>query len=181
MVPSPFDAKDFLKTLTSLPGVYRMLDAKGKVLYVGKARNLKRRVSSYFRANPTSAKVRSLVAHIQAIEITVTHTEAEALILESNQIKEFKPRYNVLLRDDKGYPYIYLSQQTYPRLAFHRGAKQDPGRYFGPYPNATAVHDTLTLLQKLFRLRQCDNIFSAIAAAPACNTRSNVAVPRAPG
>jgi len=166
MVSSPFDAKDFLKNLTSLPGVYRMLDAKGKVLYVGKARNLKRRVSSYFRANPTSAKVRSLVSHIHAIEITVTHTEAEALILESNQIKEFKPRYNVLLRDDKGYPYIYLSQQTYPRLTFHRGTKHDPGRYFGPYPNAAAVHDTLTLLQKIFRLRQCDNIFFSNRSRP---------------
>ena len=154
-----FDAKAFLKTLTSLPGVYCMLDAKEEVLYVGKARNLKRRVSSYFRANPASAKIHSLVTHICDIQVTVTHTEAEALILESTLIKKFRPRYNVLLRDDKGYPYIYLSEEDYPRLSMHRGGKRESGRYFGPYPHASAVHDTLVFLQKAFRLRQCEESF----------------------
>jgi excinuclease ABC subunit C len=155
----PFDAKPFLKTLTSLPGVYRLLDARGQVLYVGKARNLKKRVSSYFRPHQTSAKVRSLVTQVCAVEVTVTHTEGEALILESHLIKQFKPRYNVLLRDDKGYPYIHLSAEEFPRLSLHRGARRAPGRYFGPYPNAGAVHETLNLLQKVFRLRQCEDSF----------------------
>jgi len=155
----PFDATAFLKTLTALPGVYRMLDAAGQVLYVGKARNLKRRVASYFRSQPGSAKTRSLMAHTCRVEVTVTHTEGEALILENTLIKQFKPRYNVLLRDDKSYPYIHLSNDDYPRLSLHRGAKRAPGRYFGPYPNANAVRDTLNLLQNVFRLRQCDDSF----------------------
>lgn len=158
-VATVFDAKAFLKTLTPLPGVYRMLDAAGEVLYVGKARNLKRRVASYFRANPDSAKVRSLVAQIRAIDVTLTHTEAEALILESTLIKRYRPRYNVLLRDDKGYPYLHLSAEDYPRLSLHRGARRAPGRYFGPYPNARAVRETLQLLQKVFRLRPCEDSF----------------------
>ncbi len=157
--PPPFDSKAFLKTLTTLPGVYRMLDAKGQVLYVGKARNLNKRVSSYFRGNPSSVKVRSLAAQVRAVEITVTHTEGEALILESNLIKQFQPRYNVLLRDDKSYPYIHLSAGDFPRLSLHRGAKHVPGRYFGPYPNARAVYETLHLMQKVFRLRQCEDSF----------------------
>lgn len=154
-----FDAKAFLKTLTPLPGVYRMLDASGAVLYIGKARNLKRRVASYFRANQESAKVRSLVARIHAIEVTVTHTEGEALILESHLIKRHRPRYNVLLRDDKGYPYIHLSAGDYPRLSLHRGARRAPGRYFGPYPNATAAREALQLMQRVFRLRPCEDSF----------------------
>lgn len=155
-----FDAKAFLSNLTPLPGIYRMLDVRGEVLYVGKARNLKKRVSSYFRSNPSSAKIRSLVSQIHSIEVTVTYTEGEALILENNLIKQFKPRYNVLLRDDKGYPYIYLSEgEAYPRLALHRGAKRARGRYFGPYPNASAVRDTLHLLQKVFKVRQCEDSF----------------------
>ncbi len=154
-----FDAKTFLKTLTTLPGVYRMLDGQGRVLYVGKAHNLRQRVASYFRENHASAKTRSLVSNIQAIEVTVTHTETEALILENNLIKEFQPRYNILLRDDKSYPYIHLSADPFPRLTLHRGAKRAPGRYFGPYPNASAAHDTLNLLQKIFRLRGCENSF----------------------
>lgn len=158
-VATVFDAKAFLKTLAPLPGVYRMLDAAGEVLYVGKARNLKRRVASYFRANPDSAKVRSLVAQIRAIDVTLTHTEAEALILESTLIKRYRPRYNVLLRDDKGYPYLHLSAEDYPRLSLHRGARRAPGRYFGPYPNARAVRETLQLLQKVFRLRPCEDSF----------------------
>ncbi len=155
----PFDAQRFLRTLTTLPGVYRMLDAQGTVLYVGKARNLRQRVASYFREHHASARTRSLVARIHAIEITVTHTEAEALILESTLIKRLQPRYNVLLRDDKGYPYIHVAAGDFPRLELHRGARRAPGRYFGPYPHASAVRDTLNLLQKLFRLRSCEDAF----------------------
>jgi excinuclease ABC subunit C len=154
-----FDPKTFVQTLTPLPGVYRMLDASGQVLYVGKARNLKRRVASYFRANPESAKVRSLVAQIQTIEVTVTHTEGEALILESHLIKRHRPRYNVLLRDDKGYPYIHLSADPFPRLSLHRGPRRAAGRYFGPYPNATAAREALQLIQRVFQLRPCENSF----------------------
>ena len=157
--PPPFDSKSFLKTLTVLPGVYRMLDARGRVLYVGKARNLRQRVASYFRENQASAKTRSLVVHIHTIEVTITHTETEALILESTLIKEHQPRYNILLRDDKGYPYIHLSEGDFPRLSLHRGAKRAGGRYFGPYPNANAARDTLGLLQKVFRLRPCEDGF----------------------
>ncbi len=157
---SPFDVKDFLRTLTSRPGVYRMIGADGEVLYVGKAGNLKKRVSSYFQRNVTSQKTRTLVAQICSVEVTVTHTEAEALILENNLIKALLPRYNILLRDDKSYPYIFLSGgEAYPRLSFHRGAKRAKGRYFGPYPNASAVRESLHLLQKLFGVRQCDDVF----------------------
>jgi len=159
VTPSPFDFKAFLKTVAALPGVYRMLDEQGTILYIGKALSLKQRVASYFRENHASAKTRSLVAQIRAIEITITHTETEALILESTLIKEHQPRYNILLRDDKGYPYIHLSGGDFPRLALHRGAKRAVGRYFGPYPNANAVRDTLYLLQKVFRLRPCEDSF----------------------
>ena len=156
----PFDARDLLNTLTSRPGVYRMLDNSGKVLYVGKARNLKKRVSSYFSRTGLSVKTRALVEQIANIEVTITHTESEALLLENNLIKEFKPRYNILLRDDKSYPYIYLStDQVFPRLGFHRGARRRKGRYFGPYPSSGAVRDSLQLLQKLFKVRQCEDSF----------------------
>jgi excinuclease ABC subunit C len=155
-----FDAGDFLKTLTSRPGVYRMLDARGKVLYVGKARNLKKRVASYFRQSGLSVKTQALVGQIAGIEVTVTNTEGEALLLENNLIKKLRPRYNVLLRDDKSYPYIYLStDQEFPRLSFHRGARRGKGRYFGPYPSSGAVRESLHLLQKLFRVRQCEDSF----------------------
>lgn len=154
-----FDPNAFLKTLTTLPGVYRMLGEHGQVLYVGKARNLRQRVASYFREHQTSAKTISLVTHIRAIEVTVTHTEAEALILESTLIKQLQPRYNILLRDDKGYPYLHVSADAFPRLSLHRGAKRAPGRYFGPYPHANAVRETLNLLQKVFRLRSCEDSF----------------------
>jgi len=154
----PFDHKAFLQTLTHNPGVYRMLDAEGKVLYVGKAKDLKRRVSSYFTRSQ-NRRIQLLVSKIRSIETTVTHTEAEALILENNLIKSLKPRYNVLLKDDKSYPYIYLSAETFPRLAFHRGAKKGKGRYFGPYPNAGSMRETMQLLQKLFPVRQCDESF----------------------
>ncbi|MBD8213976.1 excinuclease ABC subunit UvrC [Erwinia persicina] len=152
-----FDAKNFLKTVTSQPGVYRMYDAGGTVIYVGKAKDLKKRLSSYFRGNLASRKTEALVALICQIDVTVTHTETEALLLEHNYIKLYQPRYNVLLRDDKSYPYIFLSADAHPRLASHRGAKHAKGEYFGPFPNGYAVRETLSLLQKVFPVRQCEN------------------------
>ncbi len=152
-----FDAKAFLKTVTSQPGVYRMYDAQGTVIYVGKAKDLKKRLVSYFRSNLASRKTEALVAQIQHIDVTVTHTETEALLLEHNYIKLYQPRYNVLLRDDKSYPFIFLSADTHPRLAMHRGAKHAKGEYFGPFPNGYAVRETLALLQKIFPVRQCEN------------------------
>ena len=126
--PVPFDSRAFLKTLTTRPGIYRMLDGEGSVLYVGKAGNLRKRVSSYFRKTGLNAKTRVLVDQIIDVEVTVTGTEAEALLLESNLIKQYRPRYNVLLRDDKSYPYIYLSsEQDFPRLCLHRGARRKKG------------------------------------------------------
>lgn len=157
-----FDSRALLRTMTSLPGVYRMLGKDGEILYVGKARNLKNRLSSYFRGSGLSPKTRALVAQIRDIQISVTQSEAEALLLESNLIKAHRPRYNILLRDDKSYPWIYLSLgQSYPRLAYHRGSRRREGRYFGPYPSAVAVRDTLNLLEKVFRLRTCeDSVFA---------------------
>ncbi len=157
--PQPFDSKAFLKTLTTRPGVYRMFDAQGTVIYVGKAKNLKRRVSSYFQRTDQAPKTQALVANIHAIEVTVTHTENEALLLENNLIKSLRPRYNILLRDDKSYPYLYLSDDPFPRLGFHRGKRGKKGRYFGPYPSAGAVRESLNLLQKLFPVRQCEEHF----------------------
>jgi excinuclease ABC subunit C len=158
-VNQTFDAATFLKNLTSRPGVYRMLDIEGKVLYVGKARNLKRRVSNYFRKSGLAAKTRALASQICDIKIIVTHTENEALILENNLIKALQPRYNVLLRDDKSYPYIFLSGDDFPRLGFHRGGKRISGHYFGPYPSVGAVRETLRLLQEVFPIRQCEDSF----------------------
>ncbi|PRD14653.1 excinuclease ABC subunit UvrC [Pantoea coffeiphila] len=152
-----FDARSFLKTVTSQPGVYRMYDASETVIYVGKAKDLKKRLSSYFRGNLASRKTEALVSLIQQIDVTVTHTETEALLLEHNYIKLYQPRYNVLLRDDKSYPYIFLSADAHPRLASHRGAKHAKGEYFGPFPNGYAVRETLSLLQKVFPVRQCEN------------------------
>ncbi len=155
-----FDSKAFLKHVTGKPGIYRMYNAEGKVLYVGKARNLKKRLQSYFRATGLSPKTELLVSQIADVDVTVTHTESEALLLENNLIKEYRPRYNVLLRDDKSYPYIYISDKDrYPRIDLHRGARKKPGRYLGPYPNAGAVRDTINLLQKTFRIRQCEDSY----------------------
>ncbi|MBJ7220379.1 MULTISPECIES: excinuclease ABC subunit UvrC [unclassified Brenneria] len=152
-----FDAPAFLKTVTSQPGVYRMYDAANTVIYVGKAKDLKKRLSSYFRRNVASRKTEALVKSIRQIDVTITHTETEALLLEHNYIKLYQPRYNVLLRDDKSYPMIFLSADRHPRLAVHRGAKHAKGEYFGPFPNGNAVRETLILLQKLFPVRQCEN------------------------
>ncbi len=156
-----FDSPTFIKTLTSKPGVYRMLDAEGRILYVGKARNLRKRVSSYFRPPAQLApKTRAMMSQACSVEVTVTHTEGEALLLEDNLVKEYKPRYNILLRDDKSYPYIYVTtHQDFPRLSLYRGARRGEGRYFGPYPSAGAVRETLSLLQKLFKVRQCEDGF----------------------
>jgi len=154
-----FGHKAFLEALTSRPGVYRMLDGEGRLLYIGKAKDLKRRVSSYFTRS-LNMRIQSMVSQTKGIEVTVTHTEAEALILENTLIKSLKPRYNILLRDDKSYPYIYLSSdQAFPRLTWHRGAKSGGGRYFGPYPNIGSMRDNLRLLQKLFPVRQCEDGF----------------------
>lgn len=155
-----FDYKAFLKTLATRPGVYRMFDESGEVLYVGKAKNLKNRVSSYFRSRALEAKTMALVARIDHIETTITSSETEALLLEQSLIKEHKPPYNIDFKDDKSYPYIYLStEDTYPRLAFHRGAQKKAGRYFGPFPSAYSVRDSLNILQKVFRVRQCEDTF----------------------
>ncbi|MDB9880372.1 excinuclease ABC subunit UvrC, partial [Pseudomonadales bacterium] len=156
----PFDAKTFLKTVSGRPGVYRMFDAEGEILYVGKAKNLKNRLSSYFRTTALDAKTMALVSHIQTVEYTITNSETEALLLEQSLIKALRPPYNIDFKDDKSYPYIYLSTaEEYPRLAFHRGAKKRAGRYFGPFPSAYSVRDSLNVLQKIFRVRQCEDSF----------------------
>ena len=155
-----FDHASFLKVTPDLPGVYRMLDQDGHILYIGKAKRLKRRVASYFSSRPQSAKTAAMVARIKAIETIVTNSEGEALILEQNLIKENRPPYNILLRDDKSYPYIHLSDNhTWPGLSLYRGAKKRKGRYFGPYPSAIAARESLTRLQKMFRVRQCKDSF----------------------
>lgn len=156
---SSFDHRTALQQIPVEPGVYRMLDAAGQVLYVGKAKNLKRRVSSYF-GRALNRRLQVMVAQIADIQVTVTRTEGEALLLESDLIKTHRPRFNVLLRDDKSYPFIRLStEDRFPRLSFYRGPRNDKGRYFGPYPSAWAVRETLQLLQKLFPVRQCRDSF----------------------
>ncbi len=163
---SAFDPKAFVSTLPARPGVYRMLDAEGEIVYVGKAHSLKARVGSYFRADQLQPKVQALVRVIAGIEVTVTNSDTEALLLEHNLIKRHRPRYNVILRDDKSFPYVHLSAHAYPRMSFYRGSRRLPGKLFGPYPSASAVHETLNQLHKLFRLRSCKDSFFANRSRP---------------
>ncbi|WP_166423872.1 excinuclease ABC subunit UvrC [Paraglaciecola sp. 20A4] len=162
----PFDSKAFLKDLTNQPGVYRMYNHNQDVIYVGKAKNLKNRVSSYFRSQVDGIKTQSLVKQIAHMDVTVVHSEAEAFILENNFIKKYKPRYNVLLRDDKSYPFIFLSEHTHPRLANHRGPKKRKGEYFGPYPSAWAVRESLRTMQRIFPIRQCEDSYYRARSRP---------------
>lgn len=164
---TPFNSQAFLKTVPHKPGVYRMIGLRDEVLYVGKAKDLRNRLGSYFTGKLVNSRIWSMVNQVVDVQITLTATEAEALLLESNLIKKHKTRYNVLLRDDKSYPYIYVStKHPYPRVSFHRGAKRGQGEYFGPYPSAGAVRETLNLLQKLFKVRQCENTYFANRSRP---------------
>ncbi|KJU79136.1 excinuclease ABC subunit UvrC [Pseudomonas sp. MDMC216] len=156
---APFDPSAFLATCSGRPGVYRMFDSEARLLYVGKAKNLKKRLSSYFRKTGQAPKTAALVARIAQIETTITANETEALLLEQTLIKEWRPPYNILLRDDKSYPYVFLSDGDFPRLGIHRGAKKAKGRYFGPYPSALAIRESLSLLQKTFLVRQCEDSY----------------------
>ncbi len=161
------DSRTLLDGLDNSPGVYQMLDAAGETLYVGKARSLKKRVASYFRASGLPPKTLAMMRRVADVQVIRTHTESEALLLENNLIKKHRPRYNVVLRDDKSYPYIHLDNSTeFPRLGFYRGNRSEPGRYFGPYPSAGAVREILAQLQKIFPVRQCEDTFFRTRSRP---------------
>ena len=163
---SSFDPKAFISALPARPGVYRMLDAEGRILYVGKARSLKARVGSYFRADQLQPKVQALVRLVAGVEVTMTNSDTEALLLEHNLIKRHRPRFNVILRDDKSFPYLHISAHEFPRLSFYRGTRKLPGRLYGPYPSASAVHETQNQLHKLFRIRSCKDSYFANRSRP---------------
>ena len=163
---SAFDSAAFLKNLTSQPGVYRMYNSQEEVIYVGKAKNLKKRVSSYFRTNLDNAKTRSLVSQIANMDVTVVNSETEAFLLENNFIKKYKPRYNVVMRDDKSYPFIFLSDHEHPRLSFHRGPQKKKGEYFGPYPSAWSVRESLRSMQRISPVRQCEDSYYRARSRP---------------
>lgn len=166
--------KSFLNTVTHEPGVYQMLDEQGTVLYIGKARNLKKRLSSYFSNKQHDVKTHALLKHVKNIDITVTHSENEALLLECNLIKKHRPHYNILFRDDKTYPYIFISNDhPFPRIGFYRGARKRDGHYFGPYPNSVAVRETINLIEKLFKLRNCTDSFFAVRQRPCMQYQIN--------
>ena len=169
-----FDSKSFISSLTHRAGTYQMMDAEASVLYVGKAKNLKKRVASYFRKTGISSKTAALVKRIKDIDITVTETETEALILEQNLIKKHRPPFNILMRDDKSYPYIFLSDKDqWPRLSFHRGAKKRKGSYFGPYPSVNSVRESMSLLQRVFKVRQCEDSFFKNRSRPCLQYQIN--------
>ena len=161
-----FDHKAFLAAVSDQAGVYRMYDINQTVIYVGKAKHLKKRLASYFRKDVGSNKTRALVKQITAIDVTVTHTEGEALILENNYIKKYQPKYNILLRDDKSYPYLLITDHKHPKLGLHRGGKKVKGDYFGPYPTVGAVWESLRLMQKIFPLRQCEDSYYRARSRP---------------
>lgn len=163
---SIFDHKAFLAAVSEQAGVYRMYDSGQKVIYVGKAKDLKKRLTSYFRKDVGSTKTRALVKQISAIDVTVTHTEGEALILENNYIKKYQPKYNILLRDDKSYPYLLITDHKHPKLGLHRGGKKVKGEYFGPFPTVGAVWESLRLMQKIFPLRQCEDSYYRARSRP---------------
>ncbi|MCP4984627.1 MAG: excinuclease ABC subunit UvrC [Colwellia sp.] len=161
-----FDSGAFLRVVTEQAGVYRMYDNKQVVIYVGKAKHLNKRLASYFRKDVDSVKTKALVKQITAIEVTVTHTEGEALILENNYIKKYQPKYNILLRDDKSYPYLLITAHKHPKLGLHRGGKKVKGEYFGPFPTVGAVWESLRLMQKIFPIRQCEDTYYRARSRP---------------